>query len=165
MRCRDVQRIIDLDSGPGLGGPQCEQLQAHLRLCPKCRQALERQTRLQSLLQACEIPTVPDEFAEQVLARVASQPIVIPLSAVPRPGVPKSTWRTSGTVLGMLGAAAAGWLIGLLLGHQTWRPAEQASGLSTPVTSVTARQWEHWIDPGDDALAQTYLLLTSPWDS
>jgi hypothetical protein len=56
-------------------------------------------------------------------------------------------------------------LIGLLLGHQTWRPAEQASGLSKPVTSVTAQQWERWIDPGDDALAQTYLLLTSPWDS
>jgi hypothetical protein len=126
---------------------------------------LERQVRLQSLLQACEIPAVPDEFAERVLARVASQPIAIPLSVLPRPGLPKSTWRGSGTVLGMLGAAAAGWLIGLLLGHQTWRPAERASDLSMPVTSVTAQQWEQWIDPGDDALAQTYLLLTSPRDS
>jgi hypothetical protein len=86
MRCRDVQRIIDLGSGPGLAGPQCEQVQAHLSSCSECRQALERQTRLQSLLQACEIPAVPEEFADRVLARVASQPIVLPLSAVPRPG-------------------------------------------------------------------------------
>jgi hypothetical protein len=118
--------------------------------------------RLESLLLACEIPPVPQGFAERVLARVESPRVALPPTEALRTRKGSTSWRRASTMLGMAGMSAAGLLIGMLLGHQTWRPVGPGNDPPVPVRSVTAHGWDQWIDPGDDALALTYLLLTWP---
>jgi anti-sigma factor RsiW len=121
MRCQVVQQKLDLYAGQGLAGTEREQVELHLRSCPACQHALARQSRLQTLLQTCDVPPVPEGFAARVLARAGTQPMVVARSSPSRGFLPDVTRRKFGAALGMVGTMAAGLLIGLLLGHETWQ--------------------------------------------
>jgi anti-sigma factor RsiW len=164
MRCQVVQQKLDLYAGQGLAGPEREQVEVHLRSCPACQHALARQSRLQTLLQTCEVPPVPEGFAARVLARAGTQPLVVARSSPSRGFLPDVTGRKFGAALGMVGTMAAGLLIGLLLGHETWQSGRRGISESNQAKSMGAFGMDRLIDPGDDTLAQTYLQLTSPRD-
>ncbi|NLF71897.1 MAG: zf-HC2 domain-containing protein [Candidatus Anammoximicrobium sp.] len=163
MLCRIVQQKLDLYANQGLPRPEQDQVESHLRSCPVCQQALARQVRLRTLLQVVAVPPVPEDFGERVLAAaVQRETVVTELPASRRAdgvgvGRIRSAW-------GMAAALAAGLLIGVLLGHGTWRPDASGSGDQAQANSGAVSRWDPWIDPGDDELAQTYLRLTSPRD-
>ncbi|MCL4204947.1 MAG: zf-HC2 domain-containing protein [Pirellulaceae bacterium] len=163
MRCQVVQQKLDQYAGQSLSGPERELMERHLRSCPVCQQSLERQSRLQTLLQSCHAPPIPEEFAARVLARAESHPVVVtrPSSRGWTPGV---TGKKLGEVLGMVGTLAAGLLIGLLLGHQTWQSGTRAISEFHQGEAAGAAGLGGLIDPGDDTLAQTYLQMTLPRD-
>lgn len=163
MRCQVVQQKLDQYAGQGLSGPERELMERHLRLCPACQQALERQSRLQTLLQSCPTPPIPEGFAARVLARAESHPMVV-LRPSSRGWTPGVTRKRLGEVLGMVGTMAVGLLIGLLLGHETWQSGRSEGPSPNQAASAGAFGIDRLIDPGDDTLAQTYLQLTSPRD-
>ncbi len=163
MRCQIVQQKLDQYAGQGLSGPERELMERHLRSCPACQQALQRQSRLQTLLQSCHVPPIPDGFTTRVLARAESHPLVV-LRPSSRGWTPGMTRKRLGEVLGIVGTMAVGLLIGLLLGHETWQSGTRVISESNQGETAGAVSIDRLIDPGDDTLAQTYLQMTLPRD-
>jgi anti-sigma factor RsiW len=164
MRCQIVQRKLDLYAGQGLARPEYEQMEAHLRWCPACQQALARQTRLHSLLQSVASPPAPASFAERVLARAGKRETVTVQLPPSRRWAPGDARQRIRSALGMAATMAAGLLIGVFLGHGTWQSVGERSAEGAQASSTAAFSLDRLIDPGDDTLAQTYLQLTSPPD-
>ena len=164
MRCRTVQQKLDLYAGQGLARPEHEQMEAHLRSCPACQQALARQMRLQTLLQSVATPPISDRFAERVLARAGDWKTVTVQLPPSRRWEPGDARQRVQAALGMAAALAAGLLIGVFLARGTWHSVGESSVPGAQASSMAAVSLDRLIDPGDDTLAQTYLRLTSPRD-
>jgi hypothetical protein len=67
---------------------------------------------------------------------------------------------------GTAAALAAGLIIGIFMGHETWPPVGQQAldartGLADP---LAASGFEYLVEPGGDSLAQAYLGLTMATD-
>lgn len=162
MRCRAVQQKLDLHAGQGLAPSVQRQVEAHLRNCPACRDARERLERLRVLLEAVPATPVPEGFAERVLARVGQRE-----STAGRGGFDRSRralWRQVRAGVGTAAALAAGLLLGLFLGHETWQATADSPGQIRQTDPLAVSGLDFLIGPGDDTLAQTYLQLTSSRD-
>ena len=64
---------------------------------------------------------------------------------------------------GTAAALAAGLMVGLFMGHETWKAAAQHSQAPTAQAAdpLATSGFEYLIEPGGDSLAQAYLGLTS----
>jgi hypothetical protein len=61
---------------------------------------------------------------------------------------------------------AAGLILGVFMGHETWRAVGQQPPDSTTRTDdpVAASGFEYLVEPGGDSLAQAYVQLTTTTD-
>lgn len=130
--------------------------------CPTDRQKLE------ALIRSVPAPPVPDGFADRLMARARQA------GEVPRP-VSRSGRNPLGWLepqrlrvgLAATAAVAAGLLVGVYLGHHTWRPSDQRLGGHTQMIQadrVAASGLGYLTGVGDNSLAEVYLRLTSAPD-
>ena len=166
MRCSEVQGKLDLFTTQELAPPVRARILAHLESCAECREALARLRRLRSLLTTSPAPPVPEGFAARAVARAKQRQAV----AVRRPRSPRRRSRLASERIrlsvGTAAALAAGLVLGLFMGRETWRSGDQrpsaaASQLADP---LAAAGFDYLFEPGGDSLAKAYVGLTTATD-
>jgi anti-sigma factor RsiW len=146
----------------GLPPDEREHFEIHLRDCRDCQQQLASLQRLLAALRSAPSPPVPQGFVDRVMAR-ARQEVQPSLRA--RPAF-RSWWEHVGTarLANAVGAVAAGLLLGLVLGQQTWRYAASTSGpnrLTAGVDAETVYSLDYLSGSSRGSFTETYLNLTS----
>jgi len=166
MRCSEVQQRLDLHATKELTHAVHQRIEAHLESCDQCREALARLRRFENLLTAAPAPPVPDGFAARVVAQAKErQAIVARSESMPRVRL-WSVWKRFEFSAGTAAALAAGLIVGVFMGHETWRPVRQ-QGLTSatrPADPLAASGFEYLVQPSRDSLAQAYLGLTATSD-
>jgi len=162
MRCREVRNKLDLFVMQELTTAEFARIEAHLEGCGACREALAKARRLEELLLAAPVPPIPEEFAGQVLARARMQRS--------RAARPKPRWRFEHPVwkkavgsMATAAALAAGILLGIAMGDQTWRSG-RSEAAHQPGDLLAVSNLESLVEPGGDSLAEAYLSLTTAGD-
>ncbi|NLS94951.1 MAG: hypothetical protein GXX96_22575 [Planctomycetaceae bacterium] len=163
MRCRDVQSKLDLSVRQQLTSVESVQMEAHLASCPACRKALAKLRRLEDLLVAAPVPPIPEGFAERVIVQVRAQQTAM---ALRKPDSRFPVWARLRSSTGIAAALAAGLLLGLFMGRDTWRSGAggQAVAASQRTDLLAAAGLEPLIERGGDPLTQSYLSLTMAGD-
>ena len=166
MRCGEVQQRLDLYGTKELTHTVRERIEAHLESCDQCREALGRVRRFEDLLTAAPAPPVPDGFAARVVAQAKerqARALTGPLSPRGRSGV---VWERIRLSAGTAAALAAGLIVGMFMGHETWQAVRQQGFASAtrPADPLAASGFEYLVEPGGDSLAQAYLGLTATSD-
>jgi len=160
MRCSEVKQKLDLLATRDLAQSERERIEDHLKSCADCRAALARVRRFEELLTVSPAPPVPDGFAARVVAQAKERQAIATRSGrIPWVSL-RSRWKRFEFSVGTAIALAAGLVIGVFMGHETWRPGA-ATG---PADPLAASGFEYLIEPGGDSLAQAYLELTATSD-
>ena len=162
MRCRDVQRKLDLFATGELAHSMRERIEDHLESCAECREALAKLQRFEDLLTAPPAPPVPDGFAARVVAQAKEQRAIVNRTGrMPRRPL-GSVWKRLEVSAGIAAALATGLLVGLFMGHETWQVAAHhaQAPAAQAVDPLAASGFEYLVEPGGDSLAQAYLGLT-----
>ena len=109
MLCADVQDKLDGYLGGDLEPETRGAIEAHLRGCSICAQALSQAGRVRAVLRQCMAPPVPGGFYERVMARARERRRLEPvwLTASQRGRRVPVIWRA---------AVAAGLIVGLAIG-------------------------------------------------
>jgi len=163
MRCSEVQQRLDLYATKELAHAVRERIEAHLESCTECRDALARVRRFEDLLTAAPAPPVPDGFAARVVAR-AKERQARAASGPPSPrDRSRLAWERIRLSAGTAAALAAGLMVGMSMGHETWQAVRQQplASATRPPDPLAASGFEYLVEPGGDSLAQAYLGLTS----
>jgi anti-sigma factor RsiW len=166
MRCGEVQQRLDLYATKELPHAVRERIDAHLEACDQCREALAKLRRFEDLLSATPAPPVPDGFAARVVAQAKERQARVPAGPRSPRGRSGVVWQRIRVSVGTAIALATGLLIGVFMGHETWRPGgRQPPAASTrPADPSAASGFEYLIEPGGNSLAQAYLGLTATLD-
>jgi len=156
MRCRDVQRKLDLFATEELAPWQAARIEAHLETCLECRQGLIRLGRLRSLLAASPSPPIPEGFVTRLLARAGEREAAAPPARL--------VWKRVRFAAATAAALAAGLLVGLFLGHDTWISSAQQPRIAASQSAelLAASGFDGLVEPGGDSLTQAYLELITP---
>lgn len=165
MRCSDVQQKLDLIATGELTHSVRDRMENHLESCADCREALAKLRRFQDLVTASPAPPVPNGFAARVIAQAKERRAIVTRSGR-TPPVSRSGWKRFEFSAGTAAAMVAGLLIGVFMGHETWRPGGRQPPAATaqPADPLAASGFEDLIEPGGDSLAQAYLGLTATSD-
>lgn len=166
MRCNDVQQKLDLFATGELTHTVREKIEAHLESCKECGEALARVRRFEDLLTAAPAPPVPDGFAARVVAR-AKERQARAVGQLPAPrGRYRLAWQRIRLSAGTAAALAAGLMVGMFMGHETWQAVRQQplASATRPPDPLAAFGFEYLVEPGGDSLAQAYLGLTATSD-
>ncbi len=166
MRCSDVQQKLDLFATQELAPSVRERIEEHLESCADCREALAKLRRFEDLVMASPTPPVPDGFAARVVAQAKERQAVVTRSGRMSRMPLWSRWKTFEFSAGTAVALVAGLLIGVFMGHETWRHGGRQSqaAANQPADPAGASGFEYLIEPGGDSLAQVYLGLTAASD-
>lgn len=165
MRCDRAQALMDRYLGEDLSPHERESFEVHLRDCRNCQQQLAGLRRLVEALQSVPAPPVPRDLVGRVMAR-ARQEIRGPRHSVAARSILSRWWeRVGGTGLAnAVAAVAAGLLLGLALGQQTWRFATNTRGSDQSTTNVDAEavySLDYLSGTPRGSFTETYLSLTS----
>jgi anti-sigma factor RsiW len=163
MRCNQAKTLMDRYVNEGLPLHERESFETHLRVCPDCQGQLESLQGLLAVLQSDPSPPVPQGFVGRVMAR-AERETIVALSKPESSMASRSVWKRLGSSAGITSALAAGLIVGLFMGYETWRDAPE-QGLvaeTSPADPLAASGFEHLVEPGGVSLAQGYLGLTAP---
>lgn len=163
MRCRIVQEKLDAYLAEGLRATDQRQVEAHLRSCPVCRDELVRLKQLLALLKSdSAIPPVPDGFSSRLMAKARQR---LAACQPPEMSVPWSIRRWWTSVFFPMRAEvaatlAAGLLIGVFLGQQTWHSAHPSNPQqATQADPLAVYELDYLTNAPGDSLAGTYLAL------
>lgn len=166
MRCSEVQQKLDLLATQELASSLRERMEDHLESCAECRKALAKLRQFEDLLTASPAPPVPHGFAARVVAQAKERQVTITRSGrMPRVSL-RSRWKRFEFSAGTATALLAGLVIGVFMGHETWRPdgRQPPAAATRPTDPLAASGFEYLIEPGGDSLAQAYLGLTATSD-
>ena len=163
MRCNKVQQKLNLFDTQELAPSEREKIDVHLKSCAQCRQTLARVRRLEGLLTAAPTPPVPGGFAARVIARAKQRQAIVARSE-PRPRVSlRAGWRRLEFSAGTAAALAAGLLIGVAMGQQTWQRSfdeSEAERQMVEADPIVASGFSLLAGSGDKSLGQVYLGMT-----
>jgi len=121
---------------------------------------------LEDLLTVSPAPPIPDGFAARVVAQAKERQATITRSGrMPRVSL-RSRWKRFEFSAGTAAALVAGLVIGVFMGHETWRPGRrQPPAVATrPADPLAASGFEYLVEPGGNSLAQAYIGLTATSD-
>lgn len=164
MRCQTFHEKLEAFAAGELAPRLREKLESHLRTCSECRDALTRQQRLEALVRGVPETPVPDGFSSRVMARARLA------HEAPAP-VSRSTWKMAGWLepqrrrpaLVSAVALAAGLLIGVVMGQQTWQRSLGESGTGIQMLEgdpVAASGFSLLAGLGDRSLGEVFLRMT-----
>lgn len=162
MRCNRAQSLMDRYAKEGLPRKEQEPFEAHLRVCPECRQQLANLHRLVERLRTVPSPPVPHEFVEEVMARARREREGCRVDGL---GVIRNGGRDGRMVrwAKAVAATAAGLLLGLVLGQQTWWQAGSNGGTQQPGASVDTEavySLDYLSGTPRGSFTESYLSLT-----
>jgi len=174
MRCDRTQALMDRYVNEGLPPDEREPFESHLRDCRECQQQLAKLRGLLTVLRSVSAPPVPEGFVGRVMARAQEVPRPRPLGKSP-PG--RTDWQSVARGIGSwwgqvdlsrlanaVAAVAAGLLLGLVLGQQTWRFAASRGGADRPATRADAEMvyaLDYLSVSPRGSFTDSYLSLTS----
>ncbi len=155
MRCARARSLLELSPPERLAPDERESLQAHLADCGECREVFERQLRLERLLAAATAPPPPEGLADRVMAAAAVR------VELPHRQSEPSRWAAAAVRAATAAAVAAGLLVGVYLGRETWQLA--AGPPPAPAEHDLTRAYGlDYLAGGEEAsLAGTYLRMTA----
>lgn len=163
MRCKTTQQELDLLLTEELAETDRRRVEGHLQSCPDCRAELARLKRLLALLKIdSTVPPVPEGFGSRLMAQArerlaASQPPETMPSGL-RWWWTSVSFRKQAEAVAML---AAGLLIGVFMGQQTWHSAHPAMPPRATQADVSAiYELDYLSDTPTGSLSQAYLALT-----
>ena len=158
MGCREVQQKLDLFARQEVTAFERESIEAHLQSCEACRQSLQRLRELEQVLAVSPAPPVPDGFAARVVAMAERQQATPRRTTEPSGSSAHRIRLTAATIA----ALAAGLLVGLFMGHQTWQSGSQRSALAATQSAdpLAASGFQQLAEPAGESLAESYLRLT-----
>ncbi len=155
MRCGTVQPQLDRFARQEISPQVRTAIETHLRECPECRADLARLERLAALLAETNAPPgVPEGFGDRLMAaarqRRASRP------------APRSLSATLAEYAARAAVLAAGLLVGVAMGQQTWQSVHAAGMRQTcPGDSLANYAMDSMSDAPGGSLAESYLALTT----
>ncbi|MBN2579669.1 MAG: zf-HC2 domain-containing protein [Pirellulales bacterium] len=163
MRCNTVRRRLDRFARQEVTPRLRASIEGHLSECPDCRAYRAQQERLAALLEDAPEPlSVPEGFANQLMAaarqRLAGRPVPSSRRRVGRRwiSVPLDEYAARAAVL------AAGLLVGVLIGQQTWQsvhaPGVRQTSRADPLAAYAL---DSLSDAPGGSLAEGYLTLTT----
>jgi len=163
MRCKTIQEKLDLYLAEELTATDQRQVEAHLRSCPDCGAELARLKQLLALLKSdSATPPVPEGFTSRVMAKARQRlaarqpPETVPWSI-------RRWWASVSVPMRAEAAAvlAAGLLIGVLMGQQTWRSAHPSPPQqATQADPLAVYELDYLSDAPGGSLAESFLTLT-----
>jgi predicted anti-sigma-YlaC factor YlaD len=159
MGCREIRDKLELFAAQELTPEDRAQVEAHLKACDACREALAKVRRLEDLLLTVPVPPVPEGFAGRVVAQARAQQAA---PARPKPAfrLKQSAWKRFRVSVGTAAALAAGLLLGISMGYQTWQSSRsEVANASSDLLATSGI--EYLAQPGGDSLAESYLSLTT----
>ncbi|MBN1855245.1 MAG: zf-HC2 domain-containing protein [Pirellulales bacterium] len=165
MRCDQAQVFMDRYLSENLSAHERESFEVHLRHCRDCQQQLASLRRLVGALENVPAPPVPRDFADRVLARARQEIQGPPHFVAARSAL--SRWWERRSVSGLtntIGAIAAGLLLGLALGQQTWRQVDSSNGPKQPTAGVDTEivySLDYLSGTPRGSYMQSYLSLTN----
>ena len=168
MRCDRAQALMDRYLGEDLSAHERESFEIHLRDCRDCQQQLAGLRRLVAALQSVPAPPVPRDFVGRVMARTRQEIQGTQYAIVARSAL--SRWWERMGVTGLanatntITAVAAGLLLGLLLGQQTWRHAASTHGVEQPTAGMdtdAVYSLDYLSGTPRGSFTETYLSLTN----
>ncbi len=166
MHCCEAREKLDLFAAQEVTSSERAAIEAHLASCAECRAALARLRRLGELLAAWPAPPVAQGFAGRVVARAKQQQTAVGGRRPGRLGWARSAWNRIRFPAATAAALAAGLVLGLWMGHHTWR-----SGVQRPPAAsrgggdlLAASGLGELAEPGGDSLGEAYLQLITAAD-
>ena len=159
MCCRTVERKLNAFLDAELPAAERARVEAHLRECASCRQALDQLRRVAAALaQAPAPPPVPDGFAERLMARAARRAE----QASHRPVVVR-LWPSFSLAMRVAAAAmlALGIGLGALMGWDMSRTPSKPSQLAAAADPNAVYRLDYLSEAPDGSLAGVYLTLAS----
>ena len=165
MHCDRAQALMDRYVNEGFPPDERESFEIHLRGCPDCQQQLAKLQRLLAVLQSVPSPPVPQGFVDRVMARAQCEVRAPQPSSRAQPAL-RRWWEHLGTarLANAIGAVAAGLLLGLVLGQQTWQYAASTSQPARPMSGIDAEtvySLDYLSGSAGGSFTETYLALTS----
>ena len=161
MRCEDVRAKLDAYLAGELPVGTSGSIDAHLRDCRACREALGRLQQVIGLLKQPQTPPVPEGFAERVMLAARQRQTARPAPILLWNPL---AWRLSAP---MRVAAAAilivGLGLGILMGHGAWRGPSPAKAVAQ-ADPLAIYNLDYLTDAPNGSLAQSYLALVSGQD-
>lgn len=107
MSCLSLERLYAYLERE-LSSPENRDIEGHLAVCPKCRDAVEERRRMLQAIETLPAFDVPPDFAKGVMDRISTAPEKVKVSFV--------HWLAAG-VAGFLAFSAALAIFALLTGH------------------------------------------------
>lgn len=164
MRCKTIQKKLDLFLAEELTATDRKRVEVHLQSCADCRAELARLRQLLLLLKGdSAVPPVPEGFANRLMAK-AKQRLA---ARQPPETVPSSIrrWWASVSFPKLAEAAAmlaAGLLIGAFIGQQTWHSAHPSTTREAMQADPSAvYELDYLSDAPGGSLAESFLTLTA----
>ena len=152
MRCSGVQRQLDLFATHELASSMRERIEDHLASCAECREALAMLRRFEDLLTASPAPPVPNGFAARVVAQAKERQAIVSRSGQTPRASSAFRWKRLKFSVGTAAALVAGLIIGIFMGHETWRSdgRKPPSAAARPTEPLAASGFDYLIEPGGD---------------
>jgi anti-sigma factor RsiW len=165
MRCDRAQALIETYVSEGLPPDEREPFEIHLHGCRDCQQQLAKLQRLLAILQSVPSPPVPQGFVDRVMASAQCE-VQASQSSPGSQLALRRWWEQLGTasLVNTACALAAGLLVGLVLGQQTWRYTVNNTGPIRPMAGIdaeTVSSLDYLSGPPGGSFTETYLALTS----
>ena len=164
MRCKAVRNKLDRFSLQELAPRARDRIEAHLSVCANCRQHFAAQEQLAVLLTSQpKPPAVPEGFGDRLMAAARQR-------QAERQSVSSSLWRlrwlsssaSVGRRAAQAAAVAAGLLIGVHMGEQTWRSTHSSiAQQNIEADPVAVYELDYLTDAPGGSLVQSYLTLTN----
>ena len=165
MRCYDVQKKLDVLIRGELPRNAHAEVDAHVRMCPHCRKALDQARQVAHLLRGASAPLAPEDFADRVIAwaqqkeREKKERRINVLHPFMSWAGDSRLWRA---------AIAAGLIIGIgigiLMGRATWRkapPQKTPSQIIAQVDVVSTLRLDYLTENPVGSLSETFLEMVS----
>jgi len=100
------------------------------------------------------------------MARAKEPEAIVARSKLVLSGVSRSAWKRFEFSAGIAVALAAGLMVGMFIGYETWRADRQQeiASATRPADPLAASGFEYLVEPSENSLAQAYLGLTTTSD-